>query len=778
MDNIKKGLSSIEVEERIRNGLLNYDDTPKTKSIKEIIYSNIFTYFNFLNIFLGLSVFIAGIIGGNIFKGLKNCLFMGVIIINSIISIIEEIISKKIIDKLSLLDETTTICIRDGKEVSKKINEIVKDDIIKLEMGHQILTDSEIIDGQLEVNESLITGEIDPISKKTGDVILSGSYIISGNAYAKVIHIGSENYTAKISREAKIIKESNSVIMKSFENLLKILSILIIPLGILMYITQVKSTGSINEAIFMTVASIIGMIPEGLVLLTSSVMAVSIIRLSKYHVLVQKLYSIESLARVDTICLDKTGTLTEGKMTVVDYIPYKISKEKFYDIITSYVSLSNDKNSTMDCLKNYFDVNSNYALIEELSFSSERKYSSIRIDKIGTIYLGAPDILFKDDKKVQKYLEQYQDKRLLALGLKAGKISKNINELEFLGIIILEDVIRKSAPSLISYLKKEGVKVKVISGDNVNTVCHIANEVGIKGNGINTNILNEEELKDAVKKYDIFGRVTPEQKKIIVKTLKDMGRTVAMTGDGVNDVLALREADCAITIKKGTDAAKNVSEIILFDDNFDSVKEVIKEGRRTINNIERSSSLLLVKTIYTLLLIVFSILSIDTYVFIPIQLTLITSFTIGTPSFILALEPNNDLVKGNFLLKVISKALPTAMIVVLNVILVTCFANLFNLSYEMKSTISVYLTTLVGLIYLYKICKPFTILRSILFSTMTFGFIYTIIFQYEFFNLLPLSPVSILIFLVLGIDSIYIYNILNHYISKIFNYIDKSIEVQ
>ena len=779
----EQALTTKQVEQRIKKGLVNYDDQPKTKSIKRIILGNTFTYFNFLNVALGLAVLIAGILNNELFEGLKNCLFMIIVIVNSVISIVEEIIAKKIIDRLSMLSESKVTTIRDGKEQEVFLDELVLDDVTILQNGHQIVADSIILEGTIEVNESLITGEPDAITKKKGDMILSGSFIVSGTCTAKVCHVGSDNYVSKISKEAKYEKKVNSMIMSSFEKLLKILSVLIIPIGIIMYFSQLFATdGNVTGSIFYTVAALIGMIPEGLVLLTSSVMAVSVIRLSKYKVLVQHLYCIETLARVDVICLDKTGTLTEGTMKVVDYVPYqKNTKENLKKILCAYQANSSDTNETMGALKEYFNEKTTDQKKKEIPFSSERKFSGIELKESGTIYLGAPEILLKEDfKKVEPLIASYQeDNRILIVTSSKEKLSKNPQNLEILGFVIIEDVIRSDAKETLDYFKSQGVQTKIISGDNVKTVLNIAKKVGIDNlKGINTETLSEEQLIVSVKENNVFGRVSPRQKKIIIETLQKNGKVVAMTGDGVNDVLALKQSDCAISVASGSDAARNVSQLVLLNNNFNSLPKIVAEGRRTINNIERSASLLLVKTIYTVLLILFSVMISSKYFFIPIQLTLITAFTIGAPSFILALEPNNDLVKGKFLLKIVSKALPTALTVVFNVVLVTLFTNIFHLSYDYQSTLCVFITAMTGFIYLYKICKPFTWLRRALFFTMLGGFIYCVIFQYEFFNLVPITPISALIGFVLCIDSLYIYRRLNYLLSKAFHKLDPTIEVE
>ena len=768
-----KGLTNEEVKERIDKGLVNYDDAPKTKSVKQIIRDNCFTYFNYLNLALGLAVFLSSILNGNAFHGLKNCLFMGVIITNTIISIAEEIISKRIIDKLSVVSETKVEVLRNSEIKELSLEEIVLDDVIKLSLGHQIIADSVIIDGEVEVNESLITGESNSIRKKKGDELLSGSFIVSGNAYAKVIHIGQDNYVSKISKEAKYIKNVNSVVMDSFVKVLKILSIMIIPIGIIMLYNQYLVTNNIHESIFTTVASLIGMIPEGLVLLTSSVMAVGVIKLYRVDVLVRQLYAIEVLARVDAICLDKTGTLTEGKMKYVDIIESKkYNKSEIEKYLKQYVLASEDTNQTMIALKDYFKGDKE-KYKNKISFSSERKYSAIEFDSY-TLYLGAPTIIIKDNEDINKYIEDY---RVLALG-KSNNISENLNNIELIGYILIEDIIRPSAKKTLDYFKNNNVLVKIISGDNIKTVMNIAKKVGLEDiRGIDIGELSDEELEKAIDEYQIFGRAKPEQKKIIVKHLKKNGYTVAMTGDGVNDVLSLKESDCAISVKSGTDAARNVSELILLNDDFNSLPKVVKEGRQIINNIERSSSLLLVKTLYTMMLIIFSIFSFQKYFFIPIQLTFITTFTIGIPSFILALESNNKLIKGNFLLKILSKSLPVALTVLFNIIIVYLISDKYNLSYELQSSLSVVLTTITGLYYLFKICYPLNLYRGTLFTVMSASFIYCLLCHYEFFNIIKFDTPLFIITILLALISFCVYELFNCILLLLFHKLDKTIEL-
>ena len=498
--NIKTGLTSKEIETRIKKGLVNYNDAPKTKTIGEIIKDNFFTYFNFLNIALGAAVFVASLFKGDMWYGLKNCLFMGVIIVNSIISIVEEVISKIIIDKLSVMSESKVETLRDGEIKELTLEDVVLDDVIKLSLGHQIVADSIILDGELEVNESLITGESDSIKKKKGDELLSGSFIVSGNAYAQVIHVGKDNYVSQISNAAKYKKDVNSVVMESFTKMLKVLSLLIIPIGMIMMLNQYLVTKDAADAIFTTVASLIGMIPEGLVLLTSSVMAVGVIKLYKVHVLVQQLYAIETLARVDAICLDKTGTLTEGKMVVKEIIGAKRnSVEKVSEYLSMYTLASNDTNATMIALKEYFKGDKVEAK-DRVDFSSERKYSALEFDDF-SLYLGAPDVLLKSkvDKKIDKYIEDY---RVVALGMKKGKIDKNLKGIEPIGYVLIEDLIRPSAKETLDYFKNNDVLVKIISGDNVKTVISISRRVGLEDiKGIDIGDLPDEELESVIDEY-------------------------------------------------------------------------------------------------------------------------------------------------------------------------------------------------------------------------------------------------------------------------------------
>lgn len=750
-----KGLTTSEVNERISKNLVNYVDEPKTKTIKEIVKSNVFTYFNFLNIFLGALVIISGIVSGRILYALKNCLFVGVIFSNTIISIAEEILAKKTIDKLNVIADTKIKVIRDGNIIELSREELVLDDICVYGIGNQVVTDSVIVDGTVEVNESFMTGEAKVLTKKVGDELISGSFIVSGNATVKVKHIGKDNYISKISSETKYIKKTNSVIYNSFEKMLKILSFLLVPVGIIFFINQLGITNhNIPNSIMSTVSALIGMIPEGLVLLTSSAMAVSVLRLRKYNVLVQDLYSIENLARVDVICLDKTGTITEGTMEVKDIIPYKDNNiDNIKTILSNYVSALDDPSPTFKSIESYLEKMNNYTVSDTLPFSSIRKYSGVKFNE-GVYFLGSPENLSKENFDIDKYQNDYR-----VLLLAKGSNLNDISDVIPLGFVLIQDKIKENANVTLDYFKSQGVDIKIISGDNPITVSKIAERAGIIDiKSIDMSKVSDEEIPEIIRTHNVLGRVKPDQKKKIIIALKNDKHFVAMTGDGVNDCLALKEADCSIAMANGSEAAKNVSQFVLLDSKIDNLPLILKEGRRSINNIERSSSLLLSKTIFTILLILVCIFMSTEYFFIPIHLTLITMFTIGIPSFILALEPNTELVKGNFLLKVFLKSIPSAITVVFNVIIINLFEINFNLSPELCSTLTVFLTATTGFIFLNNICKPYNYLRGALMVFLTLAFSYCAIFQNSFFNIGLVRKDTILVFVVLFICSMYIFD--------------------
>ena len=769
-----KGLTEKEVNERISKGLVNTINVGKTKSIKEIFLSNIFTYFNILNICLALAILISGIIFNRFAYSIKNCLFLGVIICNTTISIVQEITSKKTIDKLSIISSIKPKVLRNGNIIELTPEEIVMDDIIKYELGSQVIVDSVILTEGVEVNESAITGESKTIMKKKGDTLLSGSFIVSGSSLARVIHVGKDNYINTISKEAKKIENNKSVIFNSFEKLVRILSYILVPLGIALFLNQylvVKS--SLSDAIINTVAALIGMIPEGLVLLTSSVMAVSVVKLSRDKVLVQQLYCIETLARVNVVCLDKTGTITTGKMKLNSIISKKGDKEYFEGTITRLLNVLPDSSGTFMAIRDKYERKINVLSDGIIPFSSERKFSACKIGDT-SYYVGAPEYVLAHEPSLidEDIKEKQNDYRILVIASRDGELVNDPTDLEVLGYILVEDEIRREAKDTLDFFKEQGVKVKIISGDNYKTVMEIARKVGLRNlNGIDCTNLDSKDLDKIVLENDIFGRVTPNMKKELVKALKRNKYTVAMTGDGVNDVLALREADCSVAMASGSDAAKSVSQLVLLDSNFASMPKIVAEGRRNINNIERSASLLLVKTIYTILLILTCIFASNEYFFVPIQLTLITSCTIGIPSFILALEPNHNLVDGkSFLLKIIRKSLPGSFTVFLNIIIILLFKKYFELTPIIINALAVLVTGVTGFIHLAHVSRPFNYLRGIMFFLLLIIFAYGVLFQNEFFVLATINGQIGLILFLLIIFSIFAYNVLERFFNYLFDF--------
>ncbi len=765
-----KGLTKQEVEERIEKNLVNTINNTNTKTIKEIFLTNIFTYFNILNVSLALAILISGIIFNRFFYSLKNCLFLGVIICNTTISIVQEIMSKKTIDKLSIISSIKPKVLRDGNIISITPEEIVMDDIIKYELGSQVVVDSIILTDSVEVNESAITGEAKTVMKNKGDTLLSGSFIVSGTTFARVIHIKEDNYINTISMEAKKMEKNKSVIFNSFEKLVRILSYILVPLGVALFLSQYLVVGSsLSDSIINTVAALIGMIPEGLVLLTSSVMAVSVVKLSREKVLVQQLYCIETLARVNVICLDKTGTITTGNMKVNSIVS---KNDNFENTIIKVLKVLPDNSGTFIAIRDKFKQKTEENNNEIIPFSSERKYSACKIDNT-SYYIGAPEYVLGYDKELidKDIINKQNDYRILVIASKKGELVKKPNDLKVEGYILIEDEIRREAKDTLEFFKEQGVIVKIISGDNYKTVTQIARKVGLKNlNGIDCTDLTDDNLDVIVKENDVFGRVTPFMKKKLVEALKRNGYTVAMTGDGVNDVLALREADCSVAMASGSDAAKSVSQLVLLDSNFASMPKIVAEGRRNINNIERSSSLLLVKTIYTILLILTCIVTSNKYFFVPIQLTLITSCTIGIPSFILALEPNHNLVDGkSFLVKIVKKSLPGGLTVMLNGIIILLFKRYFEIDENVINALAVLITGITGFIHLAYVSKPFNYLRGIMFGLLLLAFSYGVIFQNEFFVLKAFNGQIGLIFFLLIIFSIFAYNTLVKVVDYLFN---------
>ena len=735
----ESGLSDAQVQQRVQAGKVNRDASVPTKSISRIIRDNACTLFNLINAVLATAVLLVG--------SYKNLLFLGVVFSNLIIGTVQEIRAKRTVDKLSLLSAAGAHVIRGGKRKTVPLEEVVLDDILELSSGGQIAADCVIRIGECEVNESLVTGEADPIHKTVGDTLLSGSYLVSGRCRAQVEHVGADNYIATISAGAKQLKRAQSAIMDALNRIIRFVSIMIIPVGALLFLKQLSIDGNtLSHAVVSTTAALIGMIPEGLVLLTSSVLAVSVIRLSRHRVLVQELYCIEALARVDVLCLDKTGTITEGRMELHDVVPlgegFRMQAEQ---ALSALACVQEDGGPTMDAVRRRYSSSPGWNVVQTMPFSSEKKWSGASFAGHGTYVLGAPEFVLRGNiGAIEPMMVRYtrENRVLLLAHADGGFVGRDLPDgLRPMALILIRDVIRPQAPDTLRYFAEQGVGLKVISGDNMHTVSAIARRAGLEGADrcVDASTLKtDEELAAAAERYTVFGRVSPMQKQQLVRALKAQGHTVAMTGDGVNDVLALREADCSVAMASGSDAARNVAQLVLLDSRFDAMPLVVAEGRRTINNIQRSASLFLVKTIYATLLAVLFLLIPLPYPFMPIQLTLTSVFTIGIPSFVLALEPNWERVKGDFLRNVISKAVPGAVTIVFNVLVVSAAAFLLDIPQQQISTMCVMLTGFTGFLLVFRICLPFNPLRIALFAVIVGGFTLCIIFLHSLFSLAPL----------------------------------------
>lgn len=731
------GLTNEEVQERIAQGQVNNNENPNTRTYKQIILENTLTFFNFLNLVLLVLVLLVG--------SYKNSMFVGIIFINTVIGIIQEIRAKKTIDKLAILTESKTVVLREGKKWKISTEKLVVDDLIFLKAGEQVPADAKILEGNLEVNESLLTGEADNLPKNQGDELFSGSFVTAGQACCQIIHVGSDNYASRITSEAKEFKRHNSELRNSLNAILKVISIIIVPLGAMLFYKQYYFVGdSIRDSVVNMVAAVLGMIPEGLVLLTSVALTLGALKLAQKKTLVQELYCIETLARVDTLCLDKTGTITEGTMCVESVESYPPVYEEISDeasenktesgernndgtksseltegsaaseasavsaaeaiakedgssillpqeeaetgaektrqedtvkireiehIMGNLLSVLKDQNATADALRARFKVAQDMELDHVIPFSSDRKYSGAAFKDAGTYLMGAAQFLFPEgNPELMEYCGSFAEEGLRVLVVAH---SENVNEgteipegLEPVGLLLLTDVIRAEAPDTLAYFESQGVDLKVISGDDPVTVSAIAKRAGLKNAEQYvdaTTITTQEEMDEAVATYSVFGRVTPQQKQAMVKSLQAQKHTVAMTGDGVNDVLALKEADCSIAMAEGSDAAKNIANVVLLDSNFAAMPEIVNQGRRVVNNIRTAASMFLIKTIFSVLLSLITIFFGDYYPFEPIQMSLISACAVGIPTFLLAQENNYEKIDHTFLRHVFMNAFPAAV---------------------------------------------------------------------------------------------------------------------
>ena len=712
------GLTDAEVAERVAAGKINGDVNIKTKSVARILRTNIVTFFNVLFLIIA---FIMSFFVEESSEGLFTYGFFIVAVVNCLIGIIQELAAKKTIDNLSLLHAPKARALRNGEEREIALKDIVLDDVLALSAGNEIAADSVVLEGAVEVNEALITGEPDAIIKKCGDELLSGSFVVSGTAKVRVKHVGKDNYAARITADAKKQKPQNSEIYKGLNKIIKFMSIILVPLGVALFCVKYFLQGGSEEVdatVLTVLGTLIGMIPSGLVALTSAVFCVSVVRLAKRKALAQDLYCSEILARVDVLCLDKTGTITEGSMNVNKIVLKQADETAVRKALKELTEATGDSNPTADAIKEYVKDVSEYAEAEgAVPFSSARKWSGADFDGYSLIMGAAEFVLGEPDGELKNEINSYaaEGYRVMVLCRSEQKLAGGTapENTTLLALIVIEDVLRSGAGETLDYFDKQGVTIKIISGDNPVTVSAVAARAGVKNaeKYVDVSVLDEEALRAAVDEYTVFGRVSPDQKLIIVKALKAAGHVVGMTGDGINDVLALREADCSIAVAAGSDASKNVSKIVLLDNNFGSLPKVVQEGRRCINNLQRSASLFLIKTIYnTLFALLFMIIPAQ-LPFIPKNLTLIGYITIGPPAFVLALEPNNDIVKGRFLPKVVRDACPTAFAIVAAVCVISSVGPLMGLTAAQTGTCAIIATGALGLAFICRISWPLNWIR-------------------------------------------------------------------
>lgn len=739
--NPQEGLTKEQVQLRIDTHAVNQHIDSSTKSVKQIIQTNTFTYFNLIFTIIAILLVAVG--------SFRDLTFFPIIVANTLIGIIQELRSKNVLDKLTLLNEPKVKVIRDGVQSEIPADELVLDDIILFSSGNQIPADSIILSGEVKVNESLLTGETDEISKTTGAKLLSGSFLISGSCIARIEHVGEDSYISQLTLQATKSKEGEqSEMIRSLDKLVKIIGIIILPIGIALLIQQyIYSHSSMHDSITSMVAAIIGMIPEGLYLLASVAMAVSAVRLAKHKVLIHDMKCIETLARVNVLCVDKTGTITEPKMTVNSYEPIVTHQtEKIEQCISDFVQNMSNDNATMEALQRFFTHTTGVLPTKVIPFSSATKYSAVQFGN-QTYVLGAPEFVLREQYHTYKHqVERFgcSGKRVLIFAEYHGILGTQLSctASEPLAFILLSNPVREGAKETFEYFTECGVDIKVISGDNPVTVSEVAKEAGIQNANqyIDATTLKQSiDYQEAVQKYTVFGRVTPYQKLLLVKALKSQKKTVAMTGDGVNDVLALKNADCSIAMASGSEAASHVAQLVLLDSDFTKMPYVVMEGRRVVNNIERTASLYLVKNIFSMLLAIFSVILMFNYPLEPSQVSLISLFTIGIPSFILALEPNKDLIHGHFLVNVFLKALPAGLTDFLVVSGLVLFCREFHVATECLSTSCTVLVAIVGFMILYLIAQPMTRGHRILMAGVITGWLFCMIFIPQLFAITGIS---------------------------------------
>ena len=766
MTDVKKGLSTKQVEKLTLEGKVNVSVGKQSKTIGQIIAGNVFTYFNL--IFAVFAVLLA------LVRSYNNMTFVPVIIFNMLIGIIQEIRAKKVLDKLTVVNAPKTSVIRDGQLHTIDSETLVKGDLCVFSAGNQLSADAILVDGFVRVNESLVTGESDEVVKNAGDILLSGSFIVSGECKAVLTNVGLDAYAAKLAIEAKAgRKKQKTDMMESLDKLVKTIGVLIIPIGIGLFLQSRFAVGStIKGSIDSMVASLVGMIPEGLYLLASVALVVSVMRLGKKNVLVHEMNCVETLARVNVLCVDKTGTITKPDMSVthVEILDYIADSGEAVDshgvdrIIKNVVGAIGSDNATMEAIHKYYGVNEEKECDQVFPFSSQNKYSGARYGK-DVYLLGAPEYLlleaYPDYKKI---IDKYSGngERIVVFGkaneeITGEAVTRAITPMAF---IILENEIRETAKDTFDYFKQQGVAIKVISGDNPVTASRVAIKAGIE-NATHyidaTTLKTDDDIEKAVEEYTVFGRVIPEQKKKIIEAFKAAGNVVAMTGDGVNDVLALKCADCSVAMASGSEAASNAAQIVLLDSDFSKMPDVVGEGRRVVNNIKRSASLFLAKNIFSMLLTIFTLISVNLYPLYPTQLSFLGIFTIGIPAFFLALQPNKSLIKGDFLLNVVLKALPTGITDFIVVTIVTIYGNCTGLAHEQTATAATLVLLTVGMAALIRVCMPFDMIRVIVCIAMAGGIVFSMIFLRPLFAMVVLKGLTRNLTIIMMILSIPLY---------------------
>ncbi len=743
------GLSENEVNERLKSERSARKNKAATKTYKQIFFENIFSLFNVINLAIAVVLLEVG--------SVKNCLFMLVVVCNTFIGIIQEIRSKRVIDKLSIVNQSDVTVIRDGKHRQVSVDKLVKDDIIELCSGCQIPNDCIIVSGSCEVNESLVTGESDSLFKPEGEKLLSGSFVVSGKCLCRIIGVGCDNYADSILGQIKYVKNANSEIVDVIRRLIVVISICIIPFGGMLFYNQYTLThNTLKEAVESSAAALIGMIPEGLVLLVSTVFAVGVIRLSKKNVLSQDLYSLETLARTDVLCLDKTGTITTGEMKVERLVPVDEKYERLENLVKIISKYSEDGNATITAIKNHFKDNSTDCNVKnKVAFSSDRKWSAISTSEFGNIIMGSAEMIFKNgadysilnNDDIEKY-------RVIAVTVANDEINEYQlpENIELVGYILMSEQVRESISDTFRYFEEQYVQIKIISGDNPLTVQKLCGNIFNEQYGcVDMSAVSDEEIPSIVEDNKIFGRATPQQKKHIISALKAKGHTVGMVGDGVNDVLALKESDCSVALANGSAAARNISRLVLLDSDFSSLPHVVSEGRRSINNLQNSASLFLTKTIFSAVMTLIFMFINYSYPFEPIQMTLISCLTIGLPSFVLSFLKNNKRISGSFLKNIIKNSVPAAASNIISVLSIVILSKSGIFNQTDVSLLCVTVLAVTGIILIIKIYKPLTPLSIIVLVLSISGFVVALVFFGDFFGLALIFKDSYIYALIVGI---------------------------